>query len=319
MHPPAPTSAHLSRPISLILASLTPSLRQHSHQGIKADGISTNTLPLSTPPLLLPRLRHRCSSCSRAVDADPRDSMSRSVDLLSSEGFRMDGRKPSEVRRLACRWGIFQQADGSAYFEMGNTRVLAAVYGPHEVRATARTRQLHDRAIVNCQYSMATFSTSERKRRPRGDFRSLEITANVREVFETAILTQLYPHSQIDIFLEVLQSDGSNYAACINAATIALVHAGISLKDMVCASSAGLIDKSTIIDVNHMEETVSNTPVLTVALLPKSKEVLSMESTGRLGLESLQSVMDAATDGCLKVYEAMRDSVLQFVSESKRE
>ena len=231
----------------------------------------------------------------------------------------MDGRKPNEVRKIACKWGIFEQADGSAYFEMGNTRVLAAVYGPHEVRTSARTKQLHDRAVINCQYSMASFSTSERKKRPRGDFRSLEITANMREIFETAVLTQLYPHSQIDIFVEVLQSDGSNYAACVNAATVALIHAGIAMKDVVCASSAGLIDKNTIIDVNHTEESISNTPVLTVALLPKSKEVLSMESTGRLGLESLQSVLDAATAGCLTVYETVRHSILKYVSESKSE
>ena len=31
------------------------------------------------------------------------------------------------------RLGVFDQADGSAYIEQGNTRVLAAVYGPHEV------------------------------------------------------------------------------------------------------------------------------------------------------------------------------------------
>jgi exosome complex component RRP41 len=30
--------------------------------------------------------------------------------------------------------GLFARADGSAYFEQGNTKVLAAVYGPREVR-----------------------------------------------------------------------------------------------------------------------------------------------------------------------------------------
>lgn len=56
------------------------------------------------------------------------------LQLLSDEGFRTDGRKPNELRRLRCKIGVFTQADGSAYFEMGNTKVLAAVYGPHEVR-----------------------------------------------------------------------------------------------------------------------------------------------------------------------------------------
>ena len=55
------------------------------------------------------------------------------LDLLSDDGFRLDGRKPSELRRIRCRMGVFTQADGSAYIEQGNTKVLAAVYGPHEV------------------------------------------------------------------------------------------------------------------------------------------------------------------------------------------
>ena len=56
------------------------------------------------------------------------------LELLSDQGFRIDGRRSSELRRIQCRLGVFSQADGSAYVEQGNTKVLAAVYGPHEVR-----------------------------------------------------------------------------------------------------------------------------------------------------------------------------------------
>lgn len=45
----------------------------------------------------------------------------------------MDGRRPPELRRLQCQLGLFQQADGSAFLEMGNTKVLATIYGPHDV------------------------------------------------------------------------------------------------------------------------------------------------------------------------------------------
>lgn len=55
------------------------------------------------------------------------------INVLSDQGLRLDGRKPEELRKLSCRLGIFSQADGSAYLEQGNTKVLAAVYGPHEV------------------------------------------------------------------------------------------------------------------------------------------------------------------------------------------
>ena len=123
-----------------------------------------------------------------------------SVQLLNDQNFRLDGRKSNEIRKFNCKLGVFEQADGSAYVEMGNTKVLAAVYGPHDIRLK-KSKSLHDKAFINCQYSMATFSTNERKKKPRGDFRAIEITNSLKEVFDSAILTSLYPHSQIDIYL----------------------------------------------------------------------------------------------------------------------
>ncbi|GJN15186.1 hypothetical protein PR202_gb02080 [Eleusine coracana subsp. coracana] len=49
-------------------------------------------------------------------------------------GFRVDGRRPNEMRQLKGEIGVVARADGSALFEMGNTRVIAAVYGPREVQ-----------------------------------------------------------------------------------------------------------------------------------------------------------------------------------------
>jgi hypothetical protein len=46
---------------------------------------------------------------------------------------------------------------------------------------------------VNCQYSAAVFSTNERKRRPRGDRKSLEMTIHLKQTFEAVIKTDLYP------------------------------------------------------------------------------------------------------------------------------
>ena len=63
----------------------------------------------------------------------------------------------------------------------GNTKVLAAVYGPHESRS-GKAKSVHDRAILNCQFSMATFSTGERKKRPHGDRKSLHISMNLKQV-----------------------------------------------------------------------------------------------------------------------------------------
>lgn len=56
------------------------------------------------------------------------------MELLSDQRLRLDGRRANELRHIRCRLGVFSQTDGSAYLEQGNTKVLAAVYGPHEVK-----------------------------------------------------------------------------------------------------------------------------------------------------------------------------------------
>lgn len=56
----------------------------------------------------------------------------------SQGGLRADGRRALELRQIRIRMGVFGQVDGSAYIEHGNTKVLAAVYGPHQVKITLK-------------------------------------------------------------------------------------------------------------------------------------------------------------------------------------
>ncbi|XP_064485220.1 exosome complex component RRP41-like [Ornithodoros turicata] len=230
------------------------------------------------------------------------------LELLSDEGYRLDGRKSSEQRRIGCRLGVFMQADGSAYLEQGNSKVLAAVYGPHEIRGS-RAKALHDRVLVNCQFSMATFSSLERKRRPRGDRKSQEMTLHIQQTFDATILTHLYPRSQIDIFVEVLQADGGTLSVCINAAALALIDAGIALKDYVCACAVGFVDGVPLADISHLEETMGG-PVLTVALLPKTQQIVLLEMTSKVHADYLESMLAAAEKGCTDVH-AIFDSYVK--------
>lgn len=75
-----------------------------------------------------------------------------------------------------------------------------------------------------------SFTSGERKRRPRGDWKSQERSAQLRHAMEAIIHLELYPRSQIDIFVEVLQVDGSDYCASVNVSTLALIDAGIPIK-----------------------------------------------------------------------------------------
>lgn len=58
------------------------------------------------------------------------------------------------------------------------------------------------------QRSMAPFSTSERRKRRPGDRKSIETAMAIKQTLETTVMTHLYPRSQIDIFIQVIQADG---------------------------------------------------------------------------------------------------------------
>jgi len=235
------------------------------------------------------------------------------MEIVSEFGFRLDGRRPHELRRIRCRLGIYAQADGSAYLEQGYTKVLCAVYGPHEVRKN-RSKILHDRAIINCQYSMATFSTGERKMRPRGDRKSQEFTQLLQKTFEASVLTSNYPRSQLDIYCEILQSDGGNLAACINAATLALIDAGVPMKDYVCACTCSCMNDSPIVDINYVEESQGFGPELVIACLPRSEQIVLCELNGKLHAEQLEKLMDAAAKSCNDVRAVLDQAVRNHVA-----
>lgn len=229
------------------------------------------------------------------------------MEFVSPEGLRLDGRRAKELRALKCEFGTLKNADGSAMFEMGNTKVMAAVFGPHE--PTNRGQAAHDRAIVRCEYAMAAFSTGERRRRGKTDRRATEITSVIRSALEQTILLELMPGSQIDIFVQVLQADGGTRCACINAAMLALAEAGIPMRDVVAACAAGHLDSTPLLDLNYVEDSGGG-PDVVVALHANLDKVVVLQMDNKLPLETLETVIELAVEGCKALTTFMREQLL---------
>lgn len=95
-------------------------------------------------------------------------------ELISIEtGLRLDGRREGESRRFMAKTSVLNNstntnstfmscADGACYLEMGNTKVIAAVYGPRDVRSGAGFRVKSSdgsRAILNVEFNVAAFAS----------------------------------------------------------------------------------------------------------------------------------------------------------------
>ena len=87
---------------------------------------------------------------------------------------RLDGRKVDETRKIEAKVGVIPNADGSAYFKIGNTWAYAAVYGPRNLYP--KFLQDPKRGILRCFYNMMPFSSSEDRVRPGSSRRSKEIS-----------------------------------------------------------------------------------------------------------------------------------------------
>uniref|UniRef100_A0A2P2L8M4 Exosome complex component RRP41 isoform X2 n=1 Tax=Rhizophora mucronata TaxID=61149 RepID=A0A2P2L8M4_RHIMU len=213
-----------------------------------------------------------------------------------------------QMRQLRAELGAVSGADGSAVFEMGNTKVIAAVYGPREVQN--RSQQISDQALVRCEYSMANFSTGDRIRKPKGDRRSTEISLVIRQTMEASIMTHLMPRSQIDIYLQVLQADGGTRSTCINAATLALADAGIPMRDLITSCSAGYLNSTPLLDLNYVEDSAGG-PDVTVGILPELDKVTLLQMDAKLPIDTLENVMQLAVEGCKAIANYIREVLME--------
>lgn len=94
----------------------------------------------------------------------------------------------------------------------------------------------------------------------------------IEKTFRDVILTQLLPRTEIWIGVHVLRTDGGTLSCALNAVSLALIQAGIPMRDTVISCSSGFIDGTCILDCNGAERSKS-IPILNVAIQPRSLKV----------------------------------------------
>jgi exosome complex component RRP41 len=235
----------------------------------------------------------------------------KSEKLIDKKGIRLDGRKSDELRSIKIEVGALSNADGSAYIELGKNKILAAVYGPKELHP--KHLALPDRMFLRCRYHMAPFSVQERKS-PAPSRREIELSKVIRESLEPSIFLEYYPRTGIDVFVEVLQADGSTRCASITAASLAIADAGIPMRDLVAACSAGKIDDTVVLDLMDTEDKMGTADV-PVALMPNLNAITLLQMDGILTSEEFEKALNLALEGCIKIYAMQKEALkVKYVS-----
>ncbi|MFA6942534.1 MAG: polyribonucleotide nucleotidyltransferase, partial [Bacilli bacterium] len=162
--------------------------------------------------------------------------------LITEEKIRPDGRKVDEVRPLNAQVDILPRVHGSALFTRGQTQVLSIV----TLGAKSDEQLIDDltdetsRRFMH-QYNFPPFSVGDIKKVGSPGRREIGHGHLGERALSYVIPSEeSFPYT-IRVVSEVLESNGSSSQASICAASMALMAAGVPIKDMVTGIAMGLI------------------------------------------------------------------------------
>jgi exosome complex component RRP41 len=229
---------------------------------------------------------------------------------------RNDGREMNEVRPMTAKVGIVPSADGSAQFETGKTKAIAVVRGPRTLHP--QHMQNPRKGILRVNYGMMPFSVEDRIR-PGPNRRSEEISKVTEWALSSVVELSGFPNTVVDVFIQIPQADAGTRVAGINAAAMALAHAGIPMKEMLTAIAVGKADKTLIVDVDKEEEDFHEgegaTDIPLAILTSRTKEIALLQLDGKISIQEFKDAIELAKKACEKVLEVQ----MEALKNSKKE
>ncbi|NPV60195.1 MAG: ribonuclease PH [Actinobacteria bacterium] len=227
---------------------------------------------------------------------------------------RRDGRKAHELRRMTIIRDYIAHAEGSAWVEMGGTRVLCTATlefkVPQFLRGTGR-------GWITAEYGMLPRSTQERMNREssagRQGGRTLEIQRMIGRSLRAVADMEALGECTIWMDCDVIQADGGTRTAAINGAYVALYDAfrrmietgrlkEMPLRDSVGAVSVGIVDGTPMLDLDFEEDARAEVDMNVV--MTGGGLLVELQGTGEkraFSRDELQEALDLAQRGIEQV------------------
>ena len=178
---------------------------------------------------------------------------------LLDEQKRVDGRKMDEIRPLAAEVGLLPRVHGSGMFTRGQTQVLTiATLGTiSEAQKLDGIDDQEEKRYIH-HYNFPSYSVGETRPSRGPGRREIGHGALAERALEPVIPSvEEFPYT-IRLVSEVLSSNGSTSQGSICGSTLALMDAGVPIKEPVAGISCGLITEGdrwmTMVDIQGVED-----------------------------------------------------------------
>jgi polyribonucleotide nucleotidyltransferase len=179
-------------------------------------------------------------------------SISQAFDYVQKRAFRtsilekqkrVDGRGYQDLRQISCEVGVIPRAHGSSIFQRGETQALAlATLAPIEEAQNidAYGGGIQSKRFI-LHYNFPPFSVGETGRTGGPGRREIGHGALAERSLEPIVPSENDFRYAIRISSEIMESNGSTSMASVCGGMLALMDAGVPVKQIVAGISVGLV------------------------------------------------------------------------------
>ena len=162
--------------------------------------------------------------------------------MILERGVRADGRGPSDIRPITIEVGVLPRTHGSALFTRGETQSLAVVTlgtTEDEQRIDALEGEYYRTFMLH--YNFPPFSVGEARPLRSPGRREVGHGALAERALKAVVPTkENFPYT-LRLVSDILESNGSSSMATVCGGTLALMDAGVPIKQPVAGIAMGLI------------------------------------------------------------------------------
>ncbi len=179
--------------------------------------------------------------------------------MILEKGSRADGRGPADIRPITCEVGVLPRTHGSALFTRGETQSLAVVTlgtSDDEQRIDALEGEYYRTFMLH--YNFPPFSVGEARPLRSPGRREVGHGALAERALKPVIPDkEKFPYT-LRLVSDILESNGSSSMATVCGGSLAMMDAGVPIRESVAGIAMGLIkegDRVTILsDILGLED-----------------------------------------------------------------
>jgi ribonuclease PH len=236
--------------------------------------------------------------------------------------MRLNNRADDELRPLRIKTDYLDFAEGSAFIEVGKTRVVAAASVDDRVPPFLKGT---GQGWVTAEYSMLPRSTERRTQRERNQGRlsgrSQEIQRLIGRVLRSVTELSVLGERTIIVDCDVIQADGGTRMASVTAGCVALALAlkrmmddklidQMPLRHLVAGVSIGIVAGQTLLDMDYGEDSRADLDMNVVETdRGQLVEIQAGAERNPFTRKELGSLLKLADDGIAKLIQVQQEAL----------